>query len=172
MTTPSAGDDTHSVLPVAYSILAPDALLAEVNRNYGIEPLVDCALLRSYVNDVYILHGAETAYVLKVYRAGWRSWSEIAFELDVLTHLTAKGVAVAPPLPRRDSQLIGTLSAPEGTRYIVLFPYAAGVKPTPPFTPQLYYSFGSATARMYNALDDFTSPHARIPLDLEFLLDR
>src|SRR6185437_10668628 len=97
---------------------------------------------------------------------------EIAYELDVLTHLTAKGVPVAPPLPRRDGQLIGTLSAPEGSRYIVLFPYAAGVKPTLPFTPQLYYSFGSATARMYNALDDFASPHTRVPFDLESLLDR
>jgi Ser/Thr protein kinase RdoA (MazF antagonist) len=160
------------VFPVTYSILASEALQAEVSRAYSIEPLLDCALLRSYVNDVYVLHGDTTTYILKVYRAGWRSWSEIAYELDVLTHLTAKGVAVAAPLPRRDGQLIGTLSAPEGNRYAVLFPYAAGLKPTPPFTPELYHSFGSATARMYNALDDFSSPHPRVPLDLEYLLDR
>ncbi len=170
--TSPVANGTRDIFPVAYSILAPEALLAEITRNYSVEPLVDCSLLRSYVNDVYVLHGAETAYILKVYRAGWRSWSEIAYELDVLTHLIAKGVAVAPPLPRRDGQLIGTLFAPEGRRYIVLFPYAAGVKPTPPFTPQLYYSFGSAAARMYNALDDFSSVHARVPLDLDYLLDR
>jgi Ser/Thr protein kinase RdoA (MazF antagonist) len=172
LTAPPTADDSRCVFPVTYSILASEALQAEVSRAYSIEPLVDCALLRSYVNDVYVLHGAETAYIVKVYRAGWRSWSEIAYELDVLTHLTAKGVPVAPPLPRRDGQLIGTLSAPERTRYMVLFPYAAGVKPTPPFMPDLYHSFGSATARMYNALDDFASPHPRVPLDLAYLLDR
>ena len=171
-TTLPAANDTRDLFPVAYSILAPEALLAEVNRRYRIEPLVDCALLRSYVNDVYVLRGGAVAYILKIYRAGWRSWSEITYELDVLTHLTAKDVPVAAPLPRRDGQLIGILSAPEGSRYIVLFPYAAGVKPTPPFMPELYYSFGSATARMYNALDDFSSTHARVPLDLAYLLDR
>src|SRR6266545_4573647 len=133
------------VFPVTHSLPAPGALLAEVARAYPINRPVDCALVRSYVNDVYAIAAATSRYILKVYRAGWRSRSEIDYELDVLAHLTAKGVAVAPALPRRDGQRIGVLRAPEGDRYAVLFQYAEGAKPAPPFTATLYYPFGQAT---------------------------
>lgn len=133
---------------------------------------MDCALLRSYVNDVYAIATTAGDYILKVYRARWRSWSEIAYELDVLAHLTARGVAVAPAIPRRDGRRIGAIRAPEGLRYAVLFARAAGTKPARPFTTTLYRHFGRATARMHRALDDFASPHARVPLDLAHFLDR
>jgi Ser/Thr protein kinase RdoA (MazF antagonist) len=92
--------------------------------------------------------------------------------LDALAHLAGKGIAVAPALPRRNGEPIGVLRAPEGPRYAVLFAYADGVKPVPPFTATLYFHFGQATARLHGSLDDFTSLHARVPLDLAYLLDR
>lgn len=172
--TPEADGDGASAppFPVAYSLLSPEALLAEVGRAYTIAPPVDCTLLRSYVNDVYAVATTAGDYILKVYRARWRSRSEIAYELDVLAHLTARGVAVAPPIPRRDGRLIGALRAPEGVRYAVLFAHAAGAKPARPFTTTLYRHFGRTTARLHAALDDFASPHARVPLDLAYFLDR
>lgn len=111
-------------------------------------------------------------HILKVYGAGWRSASEVAYELDVLAHLANKGFAAPPAISRRDGGLIDALRAPEGVRYCALFAYAAGTKPSPPFTETLYYHFGGATARMHRALDGFTSTHTRAPLDLAYLLDR
>lgn len=174
--TPDASNDTLSlgtaIFPTAHSLLSADALLAGIDRAYTIEPLKACTLIRSYVNDVYAITAAVNRYVLKVYRAGWRSWSEIAWEIDVLAHLAMRDVAVATAIPRNDGRRIGTVRAPEGVRYVVLFTHAADTKPTPPFTAALYYHFGQATAHMHHALDDFASPHARIPLDLAYLLDR
>src|SRR5438067_5216865 len=114
---PEAGEEgprfPAGVFPVTHSLLAPEALLAEVARAYPIDRPVDCALVRSYVNDVYVIATATSHSILKVHRAGWRSRSEVAYELDVLAHLTAKGVAAAPALPRRDGERIGVLRAPE-----------------------------------------------------------
>jgi Ser/Thr protein kinase RdoA (MazF antagonist) len=99
-----------AAIPAApLSLLSPEALLAEVGHAYAIAPPVDCALLRSYVNDVYTIATTAGDYILKVYRARWRSWSEIAYELDVLAHLTARGVAVAPAIARRDGRRIGAI---------------------------------------------------------------
>ncbi len=158
--------------PVVSSLLAPEALLTEVAHAYALDTLISCRLLRAYVNDVYLLTTASDAYVLKVYRAHWRSRSEIAYELDVLSHLAATGIPTAPARRRRDGTLIGALRAAEGTRYGVLFAFAEGAKPTPPFTAALYYHFGQATARMHRALDGFASAHARVPLDLAYLIDQ
>jgi Ser/Thr protein kinase RdoA (MazF antagonist) len=35
----------------------------------------------------------------------------------------------------------------------------------------LYHCFGRATARLHRAADDFTSRHARVPLDLAYFID-
>lgn len=171
------GEDTdvshpEAVIPAAYSILSSEALLAEVARAYPIPQPSECVLIRSFVNDVYTIVTPDEQYILKVYRARWRSRAEVAFEMDVLAHLEAKGVAVAGPIARRDGQVIGVLRAPEGVRYAVLFATAPGVKPTPPFTAELYARFGRATAEMHRALDDFASPHGRVVLDLGYLIDR
>jgi Ser/Thr protein kinase RdoA (MazF antagonist) len=140
--TAQSGDGESSSLgaetfPVAHSLLNADALLDEVTRAYAIARPAGCALFRSYANDVYRVSAADAAYFLKVYRFGWRSASEIAYELDVLAHLAAGGVDVAPAVPRRDGRLIGELPAPEGIRYYALFSAAPGAKPRRPFDAAL-----------------------------------
>ncbi len=181
MTTPDAASHLHdtgasplpaSPFPVAHSLLAADALRGEIARSYPIASPTSCVLHRSYANDVYIVATAEASYVLKVYRARWRSAGEIAYEVDLLAHLDARGVRVATAVRRRDSHLLGTLRAPEGARHYVLYTFAAGTKPVRPFTADLYRRFGRATAWMHRAADDFVSVHRRTPLDLAHFLDR
>ncbi|GEM_PF-4279663 len=82
MIAPHDGDDSPTasapVFPATSSLLAPDALLAEIAQAYDIGTLLDCALVRSYVNDVYLLTTTTERYIVKVYRAHWRSFAEIA----------------------------------------------------------------------------------------------
>ncbi|MEA2574589.1 MAG: hypothetical protein QOH93_1887 [Chloroflexia bacterium] len=158
--------------PVSSSVLDAAALAAEIERTYPIAEPRTCRLYRSYTNDVYNLQTADSSYIVKVYLAGWRTYGEVAYELDVLTHLRRRDVPVAAPLARHDGSLIGTVVAPEGARVVVLFEAATGAKPRPPFTPTLYYDFGQAAARLHSALDDFASPHPRVPLDFAYFLDR
>jgi Ser/Thr protein kinase RdoA (MazF antagonist) len=159
-------------LPVVHSIIAPEALLAEIARAYSIATPAHCALYRSWTNDVYLVTTARATFYLKVYGFGWRTRESVAYEIHLLAHLAAKGVAVALPIPRHDSEAIGMLRAPEGERCCVLFAAAPGEKPQPPFSTTLYRQFGRATAQLHAASDDFTSPHARDPLDLAMLIDR
>jgi Ser/Thr protein kinase RdoA (MazF antagonist) len=61
-----------------------------------------------------------------------------------------------------------------GPRLTVLWTFAPGDKPRPPFAPALYRTFGRAVARLHALSDDFVSPHAaaRDALDRERLIER
>lgn len=78
---------------------------------------------------------------------------------------------MATAVPGRDEDQVQHFATPAGSRLAVLFTYAEGAKPQPPFTPALYEHEGRATAAMHQAGDDFASPHHRRPLDTTYLLE-
>jgi Ser/Thr protein kinase RdoA (MazF antagonist) len=160
-----------SFFPVTFSILSAEALLAEVARIYAVDAPQTCQLLQRGLNDTYLVRTQGDRYIARVYRAGWRTWSEIAYELELLTHLAGKGVSVSVPIPARDGTLIRALPAPEGTRHLVLFTYAEG---TPLSWDQEAHCYraGRLLAAIHAASDDFVSRHARCSLDLVYLIDR
>ena len=159
------------IIPVMRSLLAPETVASEVSRTYPISPS-GCSLQRSYTNDVYILEATTVAYVVKIYGPGWRTAADLAYEIDLLEHLVANGVAVAMPVPRRDGKFVHTLTMPEGIRYCVVFSYAPGTAPVEPFTSTLYYAFGRAAGLLHRVADSFVSQEPRFQLDLAYLLDR
>ncbi len=165
------GISQQTVMPVSYSLLAAHALMSEVAHAYSVKPQ-QCLLMRSWVNDAYLIVTAASRYVLKVYRFGWRSPEDVAWEVDLISHLAARGAPVAPAIPRRDGGMVTAVRAPEGTRSMVLYAYADGAKPLPPFTPELYGYFGRATATIHRASDDFVSRHWRTPHDLNYMVDQ
>jgi Ser/Thr protein kinase RdoA (MazF antagonist) len=133
---------------------------------------VRCSLLRSYNNDVYLAVSGEQRLIVKLYGAGRRSEGELRYEVDLLEHLVAKGIAVARAVRAQDGTWVQHLPTSEGLRPILVFEVAPGAKPVPPRTPALYRAFGRAAAQMHAALADFASPHARLPLDTHLLIDR
>ena len=159
------------VFPATYSVLAPDALLGEVAKAYPIATPMACQLLKRGLNDTYLLQSRDEHYIARVYRAQWRTPSEIAYELELLLHLAAKSVSVSTPIATRDDNLLCRLSMPEGTRYLVLFTYAAG-RPLSWKDEQQSFLAGRVLAMIHAASDDFVSRHARRSLDLEYLIDR
>lgn len=160
-----------ATLPAMRSLLAPETVAMELARAYALSP-TDCALQRSLTNDVYIVKTSAGPCVAKVYGPGWRAGSDIAYEVDLLDHLAANGVAVATAVRRRDGQPIHQLPMPEGVRYCVLFNYAPGDEPVEPFTAALYHQFGRAAGTMHRAADRLASRYPRFRLDLSYLIDR
>jgi Ser/Thr protein kinase RdoA (MazF antagonist) len=156
---------------ITHSILSAEALGAEIAQTYPSDTPETCQLLLPSKNDTYLVTTGGHRYIARVYRARWRSWSEISYELELLTHLAAKGIPVSVPIPARDGTLIRPLLAPEGTRYLVLFTYA---KETHfPLTEEEHcYLAGRLLAALHTASDDFVSRQARCRLDLEHLIDR
>lgn len=160
-----------SVFPVTHSTLSAKALLIEVLPEYDIDTPTACKLLRLGLNDTYLVqtHDGEQ-YILRIYRATWRSLSDILYEMDVLTHLQRKGVAVSIPVPRKDGSCIRTLPAPEGTRYAALFTYAPGKEPSYDMESHAWH-YGKTVARIHTAMEDFTSLHPRFSLDFAHLIE-
>jgi len=112
--------------------------------------------------------------MLRIYSCGkyWiQSDSDIRFELDLLTYLHQQLISVSHPLPRRDGDFLGVLSAPEGTRPFSLFSYADG-KAVRSLTAKHMQVVGRRVAELHRTADGFTTPHTRYHLDLELLIDR
>jgi Ser/Thr protein kinase RdoA (MazF antagonist) len=164
---------THP-FPAAASVPSAQAVCNEILPAYPIGRPARCCLHMSGVNDVYLVWAGEDRYVLKIYRAGWRSSEEVLYELDLLAHLHRNGVAVSLPVPRRDGQRITEVPALEGVRPAVLFRHAPGKQPAWPFYEDEAESrlMGATLAAIHGAADDFSSTHERTPYDASELLDR
>src|SRR5438132_964437 len=91
-------------ISVIRSIVSPETLLAEVTANYPIGGPLYCSFIGSTTNDHYLVTAGDARYVLRLYRAGHRSVSDIAYELPALVHLHDKGVPVSYPIARADGR--------------------------------------------------------------------
>lgn len=143
-----------NLFPVTHSILSAQALIDRVLPNYEIEPIIECKFLCSGLNHTFLINTQHSKYILRVYRAGWRSHSEILYELEALLHLQRQCVAVSVPIAKKDGDFIGTVEAPEGLRYIVLFIYALGTEPTYKMTEKVNeaYLYGKAVAHIVSPI--------------------
>ena len=147
-----------------------DAVRDEIAGAYGLD-VTGCTLLRSFVNDVYAIATPDGRYVLKVYRHGFWSPDEVAWELDLTRHLLRSGVPVPEVVPLTDGRLLGVVGAPEGPRAYALTTFIEpGAKARPPFTDGLYREFGAVVAAFHTAGDSFTSTYHRRPFDLSATL--
>lgn len=131
---------------------------------------VTSELIRSYTNDVFLIRTRSERFVLKFYGLGWRTKSEIQYEVALLEHLSGKGLRVANIIPDPEGSRIHKITWPEGEQYAVLFEYAEGSKPQPPFSEPLYDVFGQAIGRMHDLSDDFVDRYDRKPLDIDTLI--
>jgi Ser/Thr protein kinase RdoA (MazF antagonist) len=170
MSLPGKREQMHdSYFPVTHSILSASALLTHVQQRYDIGDAIECRFLNLGLNDTYLLRTSTGKYILRVYRENWRSLPDILYELDMLLHLHRKRAPISFPLAMKNGSFLFPLQTLEGSRQAVLFTYAEGESPAGDEAYSLAY--GRAAAQVHNALDDFSSQHARFRLDLDHLLD-
>lgn len=142
------------------------AVRDEVADAYGLD-VTDGTLLRSFVNDVYAITTPGRRYLLKLYRHGYWSPDEVAWELNLTRHLLCSGVPVPDVVPLADGRLVGVIDAPEGQRPYALTAFVeSGAKARKPFTAGLYREFGGAIAAFHTAGDSFIATYPRRPFDL------
>ncbi|WP_441958078.1 phosphotransferase enzyme family protein [Paenibacillus sp. TAF43_2] len=158
------------LFPAAYSLLSTEALLSHIKAHYGIHESARLHYFLRGMNDTYILETEQGKYIFRVYRADRRNQSEIAFELDLLNDLHAKGISVSVPIEKNDGTFINEFLVPEGVKYGVMFSFADGQEKRMQH-PEDSRLFGASVAQIHQAADDFTSEHTRGELDLEHLID-
>jgi Ser/Thr protein kinase RdoA (MazF antagonist) len=155
---------------VLRSLFTPDSVADTVRHSYGLD-VTACALIRSFVNDVYEVAIPEQRYVLKLYEHGGWSPDEVTWEQELIAHLNAAGISVAPVLPLTNGELTGVLEAPEGQRPYAMVEFVDGSKPRRPFTDALYRDYGTLLARLHIAADGFRTTRYRRGFGLELTLD-
>ena len=158
-------------IPVTHSIPSATALCAEILSHYDLGSQVKCHFWTRGVNDTYLVQTPEERYILRLYRTGWRTQSDILYEIEVLLHLGSQGIPVSLPIARTDGSFVHTIQAPEGPRQLVLFTYAPGAPLNRHDATDSYYH-GKALAAIHNATDAFSSTHTRAALDLTYLIDQ
>lgn len=161
-----------STFPVTRSILSATALSEAVVEVYGFATPTECLFFQMGLNDTYLLKTKSTTYMLRIYRQGWRSLPEIQYELEALLHVQKAGSAVSVPVRRQDGTFVGTIAAPEGERYMVLFTYAPGKEPTSEtIGGDEACLYGKVAAQIHTATETFQTPHQRFELDFEHLIE-
>jgi Ser/Thr protein kinase RdoA (MazF antagonist) len=159
-----------ATFPIIASTLSPQALIDQILPGFGVGAIQECKFFSGGFNHTYRIKTIEgSTYYLRAYRRQWRTLEDILYELDVLNHLKHKGFPAAKPVPYKDGQLFCAVQAPEGRRWLALFTEAPGSEINYTQEPEkVAQRYGQAVASMHNALDDFSSPHLRFQLDLDY----
>ncbi|MCE5237971.1 phosphotransferase [bacterium] len=150
---------------------SPDSLVEALQPHYPLARNASCQLIQDGLNTHYLIESLQGRYVLRLYRRGWRTPADIAYELAVLSHLATGGLAVCGPIARRDGAAQTVVEADDGPRAAVLFPYAPG-EPPDLTNPEALRACGRTMALIHRHTDGFTCPHERFRLDLGHLLDQ
>ena len=114
-----------------------------------------CALLKTGINDSYLITDQPAKYVFRVYSLNWRTEKEILEEIRLLNLLKENNTPVSFPIADSEQVYIQQFNAPEGNRFGVLFSFAQGEKLLN-FPAALHYKVGEIMARMHQVTLDLS----------------
>lgn len=114
--------------PVINSTISPIYLGKFIQEQYDFDVTMFCQLIKTWVNDTYLIVNQSEKYIFRIYRLNWRTKLEIEEELRFIKILQKEELAVSFPIEDKLGNCIQTVSAPEGLRFGVLFSYAEGEK--------------------------------------------
>ena len=134
--------------PVINSTLSATQLGLFLQDKYHLGASTTCSLLKTGINDSYLVIDDNEKYVFRVYSLNWRTEKEIQEEIRLLNLLRENNIPVSYPLADAKDNYIQQLNAPEGNRFGVLFSFAKGEKLLN-FPVELHYKVGEIMARMH-----------------------
>jgi Ser/Thr protein kinase RdoA (MazF antagonist) len=134
--------------PVISSVLAVDHVVSFIQQKYQVGSAATCRLLKTFVNDTYLITGNTEQYIFRIYTRNWRSLQEIEAEIQLIGTLRQNNISVSYPIADQNGRYVQSLPAPEGERWGVLFSFAPGRKIMQP-SPELHESIGVTMANMH-----------------------
>lgn len=160
----------EAFFPVQRSLLSAPALAERVLANYTLPGPPRCHFWSRSINDTYRVEAGETKFMLRIAPAGWRSYEQVAAEVDLLNFLRQRRLSVPRPIPQKGGAYIQTLPAPEGPRHALLFSFAPGTPPVP-FTEADSYHYGQALAHFHQVTQSYPPDRALLHFHPEDLVD-
>lgn len=159
-----------SALKVYHSIIDSNSLQQWLTLHYDWPEIVSCRLLRLGLNDTYEVHCSNKSYIVRLYRAAWRSVAQVHAEIEVLCWLQDRHFPIAAPVPARDGEIIHVFHTAEGQRSLVAFEYISGHALT--LDRPHAVAYGRALAQLHQLTDSFHFQQPRFALDAEHLIDQ
>jgi Ser/Thr protein kinase RdoA (MazF antagonist) len=139
--------------PVTYSLVSSKAIEDELIPLYNLPRTSSVLFIHQGINDTYLISTSEGKYILRIYRANWKSLTDVTAELDLLLLLNDNGLPVSYPLPDKSGNFIQRIDCPEGIRFAVLFCHAPGGS-LPSLNDQNADLFGQYVGRLHNITED------------------
>lgn len=156
-------------LQVYHSIIDGDSLKSWLSQRYDWPLIQRCRLIRLGLNDTYEVQCLDQTYIVRIYRAAWRSVNEVHAEIEALSWLQAQHFPVAAALPAIDGQTVHVFRTEEGERCLVAFEYIDGQALT--LDTMQAVAYGHLLAQLHQSSDAFTFQSPRFLLDVEHLID-
>ena len=156
-------------LVTAHTTAAASSIARWVEQHHGLA-VQQCHLIRRGLNDNYALRSVDgSRYVVRLYSIRPRGDFNADFELSLLAHLDAHGVAVAVPVPTAQGRTHVELRFPEGLRAMALFRHAPGAVPD---TLEDFEQTGGTLARIHMTARDYAGPPSRYTLNGSHLAEQ
>ncbi|WP_426670863.1 phosphotransferase [Mucilaginibacter sp. McL0603] len=137
-----------SSFPVINSTLSATHIGLFLQDCYNLSSYTSCSLLKTGINDSYLVVDGAEKYVFRIYSLNWRTKKEILEEIRLLNLLAGNHVPVSFALVDSNKNYIQEFSAPEGNRYGVLFSFARGEKLLN-FPATVHYKVGEIMAKIH-----------------------
>jgi Ser/Thr protein kinase RdoA (MazF antagonist) len=137
-----------SIFPVINSTLSATHIGLFLQGCYNLSSYTSCSLLKTGINDSYLVVDGAEKYVFRIYSLNWRTKKEILEEIRLLNLLAENNIPVSFPLVDANKNYIQEFSAPEGYRYGVLFSFARGEKLLN-FPATVHYKVGEIMAKIH-----------------------
>lgn len=112
--------------PVTYSLVSSRAIEEEMIPLYNLPGASKTLFIHQGIHDTYLITSFEANFILRIYRANWKTKEEVSAELNLLLLLNENGLSVSYPLSDKSGKLIQNIDCPEGIRFAVIFYYAPG----------------------------------------------
>jgi Ser/Thr protein kinase RdoA (MazF antagonist) len=136
-------------LPVTYSLVSPLAIGEKLILLYKLPRPSTVIFVHQGINDTYLITTPQEKFILRIYRANWKTIDDVRAELDLLLRLSDHGLSVSYPLADKSGDFIQMIDCPEGIRFAVLFSHASGEGLTS-LNSQTANLFGQYVGRLHN----------------------
>jgi len=113
-------------LAVTYSLVSSAAIESEVVPLYDLPNGSRVFFIHQGINDTYLITAGKAKFILRIYRATWKTIDEVSSELDLILILKEHGLSVSYPLSDKSGKFIQKIDCPEGYRFAVIFSHATG----------------------------------------------
>lgn len=137
-----------SYFPVTNSNLSATHLGLFLQTKYSLSKSTTCQLIKSGLNDTYLVTDNSDKFVFRIYSLNWRTKAEIEEEIKLLNQLKQNAISISHPLTDNENTYIQTLNAPEGERFAVLFTFASGEKQHI-ILAETHFQIGQLMARLH-----------------------